>query len=90
MRQFRAIVTGKVQGVCFRAETVGVGHQLGLRGYARNLPDGRVEVVASGAEASLARLIAFLHQGPSLARVDGVELEWNDATPLENGFVVRY
>jgi acylphosphatase len=90
MRQFRAIVSGRVQGVCYRAETVAVGHQLALRGYARNLPDGRVEVVATGPEASLERLIAFLHHGPSLARVERVDVKWDDATPLENGFVVRY
>ena len=90
MRQFRAIVSGRVQGVCFRAETVTVGHQLGLQGYARNLPDGRVEVVACGAEATLERLIAFLHHGPSLARVEGVDVEWDDSSPVESGFVVRY
>jgi len=90
MRQFRAIVSGRVQGVCFRAETISAGHQLGLRGYARNLADGRVEVVASGEDPALQRLIAFLHHGPSLARVERVDVEWDDATPLENGFVVRY
>lgn len=90
MKQVRAVVSGRVQGVCYRAETVAVGHRLGLRGYARNLADGRVEVVASGAEASLERLIAFLHRGPTLARVECVDVIWDDATPLEGGFVVRY
>ena len=90
MRQFRAIVSGRVQGVCFRAEAVTVGRQLGLRGYARNLSDGQVEVVATGEDASLERLLSFLHHGPALAQVDGVDVNWDDATPLENRFAVRY
>jgi acylphosphatase len=89
VEQFRAVVSGRVQGVCFRAETVGVARGLGLRGYARNLPDGRVLVVAGGAGPSLRALLEFLHRGPVRARVDGVEVDWGDASPLEDGFVVR-
>jgi acylphosphatase len=90
MKQLRAMVRGRVQGVCFRAETVAVGRRLGLVGYARNLPDGSVEVVARGAEASLAALIEFLHRGPSLAAVSAVALDWDDTTPLGNRFEVRH
>jgi acylphosphatase len=90
MRQFRAIVSGRVQGVCFRAETVAVGRQLGLRGFARNLVDGRVEVVAAGDDPSLEQLLRFLHRGPELARVEGVQVAWDDTTPLEDRFAVRY
>jgi len=90
MRQFRAIVSGRVQGVGFRAETVSVARQLGLSGHARNLPDGRVEVIATGADEPLARLLSFLHHGPPLAQVELVNVDWSDATPLEDRFVVRY
>lgn len=68
----RFVVSGKVQGVFFRASTVRVAEKLGLRGVARNLPDGRVDVLAVGDAKSLGRLGEWLRQGPALARVTGV------------------
>ncbi len=67
------VVSGRVQGVGFRNFTARHGERLGLRGVARNLPDGRVEVVADGEEAALDELARFLARGPSLARVTAVE-----------------
>ncbi len=90
MSQFKATVHGRVQGVCFRAETVAAGRRLGLSGYARNVPDGTVEVAARGEEPDLKRLLEFIGQGPELARVDRVDVDWDDATPLGEGFHVRY
>ncbi len=90
MGQFKAIVYGRVQGVCFRAETAATGRRLGLRGYARNLSDGSVEVVAAGDEAALHRLMQFIHRGPEIARVDRVAANWDDATPLGSSFEIRY
>ncbi len=90
MSQFRAIVTGRVQGVCFRAETVATARKLGLSGYAKNLPDGTVEVVASGDEKALHDLEAYIHEGPTLARVDRVDADWTDQTPTGGGFNIRY
>lgn len=63
------LVSGKVQGVFFRASTARMADQLGLRGYARNLPDGRVEVLAVGSPAALAELGSWLAQGPPRAQV---------------------
>jgi acylphosphatase len=71
----RFLVSGQVQGVYFRASTQSRARALGLRGHVRNLPDGRVEVVAGGAPQALAELEAWLHQGPPAARVDTVERE---------------
>jgi len=68
----RFLVTGKVQGVFFRASTVRIAEQLGLRGYARNLPDGRVEVLALGEPLSVASLAEWLKKGPPLASVSAV------------------
>jgi len=90
MPQFRALVSGRVQGVCFRAETVSAARRLGLRGFARNLPDGRVEVVAEGPDPALEELRRYLHHGPSLARVDRVEIDADDRTPPGRTFEVRY
>jgi acylphosphatase len=76
----RFVVTGKVQGVFFRASTVRVAEKLGLRGLARNLPDGRVEVLALGDAMSLGTLAAWLRRGPVLARVTDVTEQDEDAT----------
>ena len=69
----RFFVSGKVQGVWFRASTRDEALRLGLRGYARNLDDGRVEVLAVGDAAAIDALAQWLHHGPALARVDRLE-----------------
>lgn len=69
----RFTVTGHVQGVGFRWFVARHARSLGLSGYARNLEDGRVEVLASGEEPALARLEELLRSGPANARVIGVE-----------------
>jgi len=66
----RFLVRGKVQGVWFRASTRDVAVQLGLRGYAKNLADGRVEVLAAGEATAIATLETWLRHGPPLARVE--------------------
>ena len=68
----RFLVSGKVQGVCFRARARDEAVRLGVRGYARNLADGRVEVLAVGTEAAIDALERWLQQGPPLARVEQV------------------
>ena len=62
-------VTGRVQGVYFRASTQAAARQLGLTGWVRNLPDGRVEGVACGPGKALDKLVAWLHHGPEHAAV---------------------
>jgi acylphosphatase len=66
------VVSGKVQGVFFRASARQEALRLGIRGHARNLSDGRVEVVASGSAEALGELERWLWQGPPAARVDDV------------------
>ncbi len=66
-------VHGRVQGVWFRDSTRREAERLGLTGYAINLPGGNVEVLACGDAAALAKLEAWLHQGPPMARVTKVE-----------------
>ncbi|HZX79075.1 acylphosphatase [Lysobacter sp.] len=73
MSAARFVVSGKVQGVFFRASTREQALELDLRGYAKNLPDGRVEVLAAGSDAALDALAAWLRQGPPQARVDDLE-----------------
>ncbi|MDX5334158.1 MAG: acylphosphatase [Gammaproteobacteria bacterium] len=84
----RFLVSGHVQGVFFRASTREQALALGLEGYARNLPDGRVEVVACGPVAALASLRDWLHQGPRLAEVTAVDESAAEAPGIA-GFETR-
>lgn len=69
-------ITGKVQGVYFRHSTRVEAERLAVTGYARNLPNGSVEVVVQGPAGAVERLRQWLHQGPKMARVETVlELE---------------
>lgn len=71
----RFLVIGRVQGVFFRASTREQALRLGVSGHARNLADGRVEVLASGSDAALDALERWLHEGPPAARVAEVRRE---------------
>lgn len=70
----RFVVHGLVQGVGFRAATQRKARALGVVGWVRNLPDGRVEVLAGGPPEALEDLHAWLHQGPTGAVVEGVAM----------------
>lgn len=69
----RFLVSGRVQGVCFRASTRDEAVRLQLSGHARNLDDGSVEVLACGAQSALDALAQWLQHGPPHARVQRVE-----------------
>lgn len=75
MPTVRFIVSGRVQGVFYRASTREQALALALAGHARNLPDGRVEVLASGSTDALDALEHWLRRGPPAARVDTVSRE---------------
>jgi acylphosphatase len=85
----RCVVSGQVQGVCFRAATREQALTLGVAGWVRNLDDGRVEVYASGPAAAVESLCTWLWQGPPHARVADVQ---RFAAPDEGlpGFEVRW
>jgi acylphosphatase len=70
------VVSGLVQGVCFRAYTVDEARRLGLHGWVRNLADGRVEAEAEGERAALEALVQFCRRGPPAAEVDDVAVSW--------------
>lgn len=75
MAAARFLVSGLVQGVFFRASTQARARELGLAGHARNLADGRVEVIAQGDADALDALGRWLHEGPPSARVADVTRE---------------
>jgi acylphosphatase len=85
----RFLVFGKVQGVYFRHSARIEARRLAIRGMARNLPDGSVEVLAQGGAAAVEELLAWLQRGPAQARVDEVrETLPDEAEPIPDGFKV--
>ncbi len=74
----RLLVAGRVQGVAYRQSAVDEARRLGLAGWVRNLPDGRVEAVAEGGRAQVEALVAWCRRGPRLARVDDVAIQWEE------------
>ncbi len=87
--RYRYLVAGIVQGVGYRMFVRRHAHRLGLVGFARNLEDGRVEVVADGAGPSLEALLAALGEGPLGARVTAVEKsEILDEVELSKAFEI--
>jgi len=72
----RLVVTGRVQGVAFRAATVDEARRLGLAGWVRNLADGRVEALAEGDRPAVEAFVAWCRRGPRLARVDDLQVTW--------------
>ncbi|HTU45913.1 MAG TPA: acylphosphatase [Bryobacteraceae bacterium] len=84
----RWLIGGRVQGVGFRFFVQHKASALGLAGWARNLPDGRVEVYAIGPPDDLNDLAAALHQGPRMADVRGIE-EHDEAVQNLSSFAIR-
>jgi acylphosphatase len=89
MRRVRAIVTGRVQGVSYRASTAYEARGRRLTGWVRNLADGSVELEVQGEDAEVAALLAWCRSGPPAARVAGVAVEDRDLVAGERGFVQR-
>jgi acylphosphatase len=90
MASLRAMVSGRVHGVFFRAFVESRALELNLTGYVRNLPDGTVEVRAEGERHRLEKLVAYLGKGPPAARVAKVETDWTEYSGTFKDFRVRY
>ncbi|TCZ83422.1 acylphosphatase [Lysobacter sp. N42] len=88
MTAARFLVSGRVQGVAFRAHARAEALRLGLRGHVRNLADGRVDVLAAGDDGALEAFAAWLAKGPPLARVDGIERLPTSDDAVGAGFVI--
>ena len=89
-RRIHVFVTGRVQGVSFRFYTRKKAMQLGLQGWVRNLPDGRVEVIAEGHEERLEQLLQWCRQGPSMAQVKEIRADWENQSEALVDFAIRH
>ena len=89
MKCVHLIVSGRVQGVFFRDNTRKKATELGLKGYAKNLHDGNVEVVAEGNEEKIKELIEFIKKGPGIASVTGVQMRHKEPENFKN-FDIRH
>jgi acylphosphatase len=82
-------VSGQVQGVFFRDSTRERAEQLGLAGWVRNLPDGRVEALFEGSSEKVREMVRWCEEGPLHAEVEGVETEFEASRGAFTGFEVR-
>lgn len=83
-------ISGRVQGVFFRDSTRQKARELGVRGWVKNLPDGRVEAVFEGDREAVEALIRWCHVGPPLARVEKVEVQYEPYLGEFDDFEIRW
>jgi len=85
-----ARVSGMVQGVFFRYETQALAEELGVRGWVRNTPDGKVEAIFEGEREKVEQMLDFCRKGPPGARVIDVEVKWESYKGEFSSFNIRY
>lgn len=83
-------IAGRVQGVFYRAFTMEVANSLGLAGWARNLSDGRVEVIFEGSKDKIEIAIEKCYKGPPKSRVTNIDVRWEDRLDDFRSFSIRY
>ena len=84
------IISGRVQGVWFRASVKNKAEQLGINGWVRNTDNGNVEAIFEGNEKNIEEMLKWCSHGPSLAKVDNVEVTKQPASNEFDQFSVRY
>jgi acylphosphatase len=87
MKRIRVVASGRVQGVFYRATCARLARGLGLTGYVRNLPDGRVEAAFEGSDTAVDEMVRWSGVGPDLANVDRLDVVVEDPSG-ETGFRV--
>lgn len=83
-------VSGRVQGVCYRAFTKENAAAIGLNGWVRNTDDGSVEAVFEGSKNEIERMISICRQGPAASLVRDIDVQWEGAAEGLKGFQIRY
>ena len=90
MYQAQLIISGKVQGVFYRASCQEVAQRLGLAGWARNLSTGQVEVLAQGEKEKIEKLIEWCKKGPPGAKIAKIDTNWQNIKESLSDFEIRY
>lgn len=85
-----AMIEGRVQGVCFRAETRKTARLHSVKGWVKNRPDGSVEAVFEGAAPDVEAVLNWCRRGPSLSRVDHVDVDYGEPVTGHDGFEISY
>ena len=84
------LISGRVQGVFFRQNTLERAKSLGLSGWVRNTEDGKVEAVFEGEKENIEKILEWAKRGPPLAKVEKVEVEWEDFKGEFEDFEIKY
>ncbi|MFH5833342.1 acylphosphatase [Halalkalibaculum sp. DA384] len=90
MKRAHIFIEGRVQGVGFRHFTKTNARQLGVNGWVKNLPDGRVEAVFEGEEPPVKKMVERVKEGPRASSVSNVEVEWETPSREFSNFRVTY
>lgn len=84
------VVSGRVQGVSFRAHTVETAVKAGVHGWVRNIPERQVEAVLQGKRDAVEKVIGFMRTGPPMARVVDMTVSWRTPAETCHGFDIRH
>ena len=84
------VISGRVQGVWFRASTKQKAEQLGINGWVRNTPEGDVEAIFEGEESDIKEMLEWCHHGPPLAEVEKVKVKNQVPTTIFDVFKIKY
>ncbi len=87
---FHVLISGRVQGVWFRASTKQKAEQLGLKGWVKNTDDGCVEAVFQGNENQIIEMINWCHKGPPLAKVNNVDVTKKQSVDIFKDFSIKH
>ena len=90
MSRVHLLISGRVQGVTFRASTKRKAQSLGLKGWVRNTDDGKVEAVIEGEKEKIEKLIEWAKRGPRLADVENIKINWKEGKNKFDEFQIRY
>ena len=86
----RVLISGRVQGVFFREKTRGMAKKIGVTGWVKNLSDGWVEAVFEGSKKSVEKIINWAKRGPILAKIESIDIEWQEYKGEFADFEIRY
>jgi len=86
----RIIISGRVQGVLFRDSMKRQARKIGVFGWVRNIKSWKVEAIIEGDEIKVLKLIDWAHKGPLLAKVDNIDIFWEDYKKEFDDFIIKY